>query len=472
MAKAGTGAAGSQLKRVGNYIAPQINKATDRLATKNRQQERIDATRANQEDRQLEKRLTDTKVGDDDFLTKATGVAGVDDFNRLLADVGVESAKGLLSQAREADASGDREGADNFRASASKVQASFKNMVNDIPVVREIMKGYEDDKASGKILDGSYQRMAIGGIMRGEVLPEIDNNGNWSLKVLRRNEETGKPILDENGEAEYTTYSIGDIKKGLVTPYYWNEETGADGELNKILVSLGKSKIDKINGGYIDTDQVWDKQRQNSLDNFIEGTVGVIGSEKEGESGNDKEMYKWHEYITGEEKFGDFTDAEKLKISQRIQDGVLGAYDTEESIKVAPRTAAQIRDSYYRRSGGGGAGKIKYSTGNTKTTEGKEATTFSTKDGFDLSEISFDKFDTGKVLKSTYNVALVDEDGKVFLSNGQDDIELNESQQVYIANELGLATVEEMLKVAEVRGSKKEEGEEEEEVSESNPLGI
>ena len=330
MAEVGTGAAGSQLKRVGNYIAPQVNRGTDRLAAAFSQNRSIKATKENQEDAQLEKRLEGDIIVKDDYLTQATGVNGVDDFNRLVANVGIESAKGLFSQAREADTSGDREAADNFRAKASKVQSSFKNMVSDIPVVRAIMAGYEKDKASGKILDGSYQRMAIGGMIRGEVVPEIDDNGNWSLKPLIRDEEKGNPVLDENGKATYITYSMGDIKKGLAKPYYFNEETGKDGELNKILVSLGKSKVDEINGGYKDTNQVWDEQRQNSLNNFIEGTLS-----------NDREMYKWHEYITGEEKFEDFTDAEKLKIRQRIQTGVEGAYSTEQTKTTAQMTVGQ-----------------------------------------------------------------------------------------------------------------------------------
>ena len=476
MAEVGTGAAGSQLKRVGNYIAPQVNRGTDRLAAAFSQNRSIKATKENQEDAQLEKRLEGDKINTDDFLIIATGNTNVDDFFGLASKEGVNAASSLYSQARGLDASGDRAGADLLRAQAPKISSSFKNIKSILPSIKEINDGYHQKYLDGKILKGAYERSGIGGIKMGEAVPKMTSNYDWEMHVMVRDSETQKPKIGKDGKVVRVVQNLGNIQKGFTRPYEINEEKGADGELNKILVSLGKSKVDKINGGYIDTDQVWDEKRQNSLNNFIEGTVGVIGSDKEGESGNDREMYKWHKYITGEEKFEDFTDAEKLKISQRIQTGVEGAYNTEQSIKVAPRTAAQISADAIARARERRAlsdsklnkGKLKYSTGSTKTTEGKKAMTFSTKDGFDLSEISFDDFKTGKVLKSTYNVALVDEDGKVFLSNGKDDIELNEAQQVYIANELGLATVEEMLKVAEVKGSKKEG----EKVTESNPLGI
>jgi hypothetical protein len=453
MAKVGTGAAGSQLKRVGNYIAPQVNKDTNRVAAKNSQERAIKATKENQEDAQLEKRLEGDSVDPDEFLVTATGIGDEDDFNRIAATAAVDRAKELFTQASDFDTSGDRISADSRRADAAKIQASLKNFTNNTAATTKIFKSYEKDFTEGKILQGAYDKMAIGGTIRGEAVPRLDKNLNWEVEVLMRDAETGEPILGEDGKAKTVVHNLGDVKKGLAKPYYFNEERGADGELNKILVSLGKSKIDKLNGGYIDTNQVWDEKRQNSLNNFIEGTLS-----------NDREMYKWHEYITGEEKFEGFTDAEKSKIRQRIQTGVEGAYDTEQSTKVAPRTAAQIKAAADARAQDAKdlanlkeenkTGKLKYSTGSTRTSEGKKAMTFSTKDGFDLSTVSFDKFDTGTVLKSTYNVALVDEDGKIFLSNGKDEIDLNETQQVYIANSLGLASTEEMLKVAGVKDTK------------------
>ena len=91
MVKVSAGAAANQFKRVGNYIAPQVNKGADRVAANARQQKQINATRENQEDQQLEKRLSDTKVEDDDFLIDATGITDEDDFNRLAAKNGISS---------------------------------------------------------------------------------------------------------------------------------------------------------------------------------------------------------------------------------------------------------------------------------------------------------------------------------------------------------------------------------------------
>jgi hypothetical protein len=451
MAEVSAGAAGSQSRRVGNYIAPQVNKGTDRLASAFAQNKSIKATKENQEDAQLETRLAGDKVDPDDFLITASGINDLDDVNRLAANAATDAASDLFTQASDFDAAGDRKSADFSRAKAAKLKSSLKNFTNLTANTTKTYQGYEKDFQAGKIKQGAYDRIAVGGVIRGEAVPKLDENLNWYMQVLERDAETGEPILGEDGKAKSVRLSLGDVQKGLAKPYYFNEERGTEGELNKILLSLGKSKVDEINGGYIDTNQVWDEKRQSSLNNFIEGTLE-----------NDREMYKWHEYITGEEKFEGFTDTEKSKIRQRIQTGVEGAYDTEQTTKVASRTAAQIsadaRAAARARkdlsdSKSDKPDKVQYSTGNTKTAEGKEAMTFSTKNGFDLSEISFDDFNTGTVLKSTYNVALVDTDGKVFLSNGKDDKALNETQQVYIAKSLGLSTVEEMLKVAGVKST-------------------
>lgn len=331
MAKVSAGAAGSQLKRVGNYIAPQINKGADRVAANARQQKQLNATRRNQEDQQLEKRLSDTKVDDDTFLVTATGVTDEDDFNRLAAINGLNKAKEVFQKARELDLSGDRLGADEQRAKANKIQSSFKNLVNNIPIVKGIMAGYEEDFSKGKIKPEAYKRMAIGGAIRGEAVPNLNDNGDWELKILVRDEETGEVELGDDGKAKYVTSTIGDIKKGLNKPYYFNELLGKDGELNKVLLSMGKSKYDEVNDQYIDTKQVWDEARQRSLDSFIEGTLN-----------NNREMYKWYNYATGEEKFEGFTDDDKILISAKIDKSVKGAYDTTESKKVAPRTAKQL----------------------------------------------------------------------------------------------------------------------------------
>jgi len=331
MAKAGAGAY-SQLQRVGNYVAPQINKAADRLNQQGMQQKQLKAEASARKEARDETWRLDTQTDFSNFELEATGNAGRDDMFKLAAEKGIQRAESYFRQARELRAT-DPNKADIMKAKGRSIQTSFKNLSADSAIVKAMFDGYAEAYANGKIKEGAY-RSFMNGLSRNEAVPYLDDNDQWRVRVMVRDETSGEILKDENGEVKYEDKSLSEIKKGLDKPYDFNEVHGQTGELNKVLTAMGKNKWDEINGQFIDTKQEFGAEQEKSLNDFIEGTLG-----------SDREMYKWYYYATGEEKLKGFNTADKDKITNYINTAVKGAYGKEVTRKVTPTTQEEKEEA-------------------------------------------------------------------------------------------------------------------------------
>ena len=328
MANVTAGAAYKELTKVGDYITPQINAATDRRAKHNMQQKQINADAQARKEARDDAWAKDTQVDMTNFETIATGNARTDDMYRNAANLGVGKAQELFRQARQLNAT-DPKGAEALKAKGQAIQLSFKNLASETAVIKPMIDGYSKDYADGKIKEGAY-RSFINGLSRNEAMLYLDDNNDWRARVMVRDETSGEIKRGENDEPEYIDKSLSEVRKGIDKPYYFNEVHGKDGELNKVLTAMGKNKYDEVRGDYIDTKQEFGAEQEKSLNDFIKGTLG-----------NDREMYKWFNYATGEEKMKNFTPADKEKITSYINNAVRGAYGVESKISVAGQTQSQ-----------------------------------------------------------------------------------------------------------------------------------
>ena len=327
MAKAGAGAY-SQLQRVGNYVAPQINKAADRLNQQGMQQKQLNADARARKEKRDDAWALDTQVDMTNFEVEATGNADLTGMFVGAAQGGAAKAGKLYGEARALQ-NIDRKTAEGKKAEAQLVELSFKNLATQSKELKPILDAYAKDYADGKIKEKSY-RTFLNGIARSEGKLYLDKNNLWRVRVLVRDETSGEIKYKEGGEPEYIDKSLSDITKGLDKPYYFNPVHGDDGELNKVLTAMGKNKWDEINGQFIDTKQEFGEEQQRSLNDFIKGTLG-----------SDREMYKWYNYATGKEKLTGFNTEDKAIISSYIDNAVKGAYGAETSTRVTPQTQEQ-----------------------------------------------------------------------------------------------------------------------------------
>jgi len=296
------------------------------------QQKQLNAEAGARKEARDEAWRLDTQTDFTNFEVDATGNAGRDDMFKIAAEKGIERAESYFRQARELRAT-DPKKADIMKAKGRAIQSSFKNLAADSVIVKEMFDGYAEGYATGKIKEGAY-RSFMNGLSRNEAVPYLDDNDQWRVRVMVRDETSGEILKDENGEVKYEDKSLSEIKKGLDKPYDFNEVHGKDGELNKVLTAMGKNKWDEINGQFIDTKQEFGEEQQKSLNDFIEGTLG-----------NDREMYKWYYYATGKEKLKGFNTADKEKITNYINTAVKGAYGKENIKKVTPTTQKEKEEA-------------------------------------------------------------------------------------------------------------------------------
>ena len=183
MAKAGAGAY-SQLQRVGNYVAPQINKAADRLNQQGMQQKQLNAEAGARKEARDEAWRLDTQTDFTNFELDATGNTGRDDMFKIAAEKGIERAESYFRQARELRAT-DPKKADIMKAKGRAIQSSFKNLAADSVIVKEMFDGYAEGYATGKIKEGAY-RSFMNGLSRNEAVPYLDDNDQWRVRVMVR----------------------------------------------------------------------------------------------------------------------------------------------------------------------------------------------------------------------------------------------------------------------------------------------
>jgi len=356
MAKAGAGAY-SQLQRVGNYIAPQVNKAADRLNQQGMQQKQLRADDKKEQQRRQDTAKTESQRRQDEF--NKLGAANVGDFvldegltgfdtidkaNQHLAKTGIALVEKWSNEQR-----GTVAGSSEWWALQDKKNAmggDFKTIKGDQSRLTEIHKSNLADANNGDIDDPDYETFWEG-FEKLNVVPYYGEDGGRYADVYERDQQ-GNVLKGEDGKPlPPITKKWTNIIKGIDTPYKvvhltdtqdpeGNKRTGL---VNQFLGSMGKRTKDKVTGDFTINEQTWDDTAEKQFMGLVKGLQS-----------NDRKMYSLLRQATVNDKVQStkktgFTPADKKRVEDFLRDAVKGGYGEVTTKKVTSQTNTQRKQA-------------------------------------------------------------------------------------------------------------------------------
>lgn len=334
MAKATAGAAYKELKRVGNYIAPQINAGADRLATNARHQKELNAVEKATADKRLDEALKDISVDTEALQAKATGFTSRDDVARDFAYAATERSQMYAEKAREAASNGDWVTMNNYKGKMNKIKGDFKNTVNDEAILKETLDTYRKAWQEGKVDDDDWLDFAES-MEKFNYEVSLDDNDNKVIKAIVLDDD-GQPELDGSGNPKYIVKKWSDVVNQHDRPYevvQLEDKQDKKGLIGDMLATMGKRKYDEVTGDYITTKQTWDDEAKKQ---FKAKIMGIQSS--------DRMMHSILKQASGNtiNKKKNFTDEDKKLVEDFLRFQVKGGYNTEELKQVRSRTPSEI----------------------------------------------------------------------------------------------------------------------------------
>lgn len=331
MTKVSAGAAGSQLKRAGNYVAPIVTAQADRLAASNRQDKQLRADKQARDEERLDKAYSEIKV--EDLVTTATGQTTRDDVARNYASVATQRSMEYAEKAREAASKGDWTTMNNYKGRINRIKGDFKNTVNDEVMLKEMMDNYKKKWRDKEIDDPEWLDFAES-LEKFNYTITLDENDNKVITAVELDDD-GKPVLDENGEPKVMTKKWSDLVNQNDRPYEvvrLEDKEGKKGLIGDLLSTMGKRKYDEQTGDFITTTQEWDETAENQFKAKLNGLFS-----------SDRMMYSLLNQATGgnNKKKKGFTEEDKKLVEDFLRFQVKGGYGEESSLKVTPQTQTQ-----------------------------------------------------------------------------------------------------------------------------------
>ena len=323
MAKVTAGAGYRELKRVGNYIAPQVNKGADRLAGQIAQQKQLDDDKTARAEKRLDSALKEADVDTDALQSKVTGFSNRDDIARDYAGTATERSMQYAQLAREAASSNDWKG---HRANIDKMNAikgDFKNAVNDEKLLGDLFGTYQTQFQEGVIDDDDWLDFL-----------EAAENKDYEIGLDENDSRVITALVDDgNGGKKKVTKKMSDIVNGNERPFEKVPVSGKGGLIDEMLVGFGKRKYDTNTGNYVTTTQVWDERNEKAFDAKLNGLQS-----------DDRTMYSLLKQASNGQirKKDGFTDADKAMVEDYLYKQVKGQYDETSLEKVRSRTPEEL----------------------------------------------------------------------------------------------------------------------------------
>lgn len=334
MAKVTAGAAGSQLKRVGNYVAPQVNAAADRLASQANSNRALNDAKEERTNKRIFDAQAGVKVDVDALVAKATGFKGRDDLARDYANSAVKRSEEYANLAREAASKQDWNTMNMYQGKINRIKGDFKNTVNDEAILADIFKGYQEKYNSGEIDDDEWLDFARS-MEEFNYEITLDENDNKVIRAIVLDDE-GKPELDDSGKPKVIEKSWSDVVSQKDNPYervQLEDKEGKKGLIGDMLATMGKRKYDDATGQFITTTQTWDDQAEKQFMAKVKGLQS-----------DNRTMHSILKQASGGEiiKKKNFTGEDKKMVEDYLRFQVKGGYDTEEKASVRGRTVDEM----------------------------------------------------------------------------------------------------------------------------------
>lgn len=322
MAKGGNVTAGAgykELKRVGNYIAPNVQKNTDRLAGQIAQQKQLDAAEKARQEKRLDSALKEADVDTEALQAKVTGFAGRDDVARDYAGAATDRSMEYAELAREAATNQDWKTHRMYMDKMNRIKGDFKNAVNDEKMLGELFGTYQKQYQAGEIDDDDWLGF-LEAVEDSNYEISLDENDNRQITALVKNDE---------GEMEKVTKKMSDLVNGNERPFEVVPVSGKGGLVDEMLVGFGKRKYDSTGANYVTTEQVWDDKNELAFDAKVRGLQS-----------DDRMMYSLLKQATNGQvrKKEGFTEEDNQIVKDFLYKQVRGQYDESTSQKVRQMT--------------------------------------------------------------------------------------------------------------------------------------
>jgi len=334
MAKVTAGAAGSQLKRVGNYVAPQINAAADRLANTVQTERALKSTEKARTDKMIYDAQASVKVDNDALQSKVTGFQNRDDLARDYASAAVSRSEEYANLAREAASKQDWKTMNMYQGKINRIKGDFKNTVNDEEVLKGVFDNYRTKWQNGEVDDDEWLDFAES-MENFNYEITLDENDNKVIRAIVLDEK-GNPEMDADGNAKVMEKKWSEVVNQKDRPYevvQLEDKGGKKGLIGDMLATMGKRKYDDATGQFITTTQTWDDQAEAQFKAKVKGLQA-----------DDRTMYSILKQASGGQikKKSDFNDDDKKMVEDYLRFQVKGGYGTEEKTSVRGRTVDEM----------------------------------------------------------------------------------------------------------------------------------
>lgn len=315
--KVSAGAGYRELKRIGNYVAPQINKAADRTGASIDKAIAANVAEKDKFNKRVDDALSGITVDVDALQSKATGFETRDDQARDYVMGVRKRSEEHAEAARKAALAGDWEAVHNYKGKIARLKGDFKNTVNDEAILKETFDKYRTDWQNGDIDDDEW--LAFGeSIENFDFETVLDENDNKVVRALVRDDEGNVTHIEEKKWSE-----LVNRKDRPFEVVRLEDKQGKKGLIGDLLSTMGKRKYDEQTGQFITTKQTWDDIAEKQF------KAKVIGLQS-----NDRTMHSLLKQAGGESKKSGFTEADDTLVENFLRDQVKGGYDTTESKKV------------------------------------------------------------------------------------------------------------------------------------------
>ena len=334
MAKVSAGAGYKELKRVGNYVAPQVNAGADRLAANVRQQKELNAAEKARADKQIYDASEGVVVDIETLQAKATGFQNRDDLARDYAIVAVKRSEEYAEKAREAASRQDWTAMNNYKGKINRIKGDFKNTVNDEEILKKSMDKYRESWQNGEVDDEDWLDFGES-LERFNYEIAFDENDNKVIRAIVLDDKN-QPELDDEGNPKVIEKKWADVVSQRDRPYevvQLEDKQGKKGLIGDMLATMGKRKYDENTGQFITTFQTWDDTAEKQ---FLAKVRGI--------QADDRSMYSLLKQASGGsiKKKDDFTEEDNKLVEDFLRYQVKGGYSTEGSTKVRTRTPEEI----------------------------------------------------------------------------------------------------------------------------------
>ena len=315
-----TGAAAyKEFDKVQDDLGQSVSKSADRNAANARQQKALDAAEDARNQKRLEKAFDRSEIDTKTLQSKVTGFASRDDVARDYAGVATQRSMEYAELARKAASDQDWKTHRTMVDKMNRIKGDFKNAVNDEKFLGDLFSKHQKGYLDGSIDDDDWLEF-MKSVESKDYEIGLDENDNRVMTAL---------VDDEKGGKKRVTKKMADIVNGNERPYEVVDVTGKGGLVDEWLVGFGKRKYDKVSGGYITTNQVWDDKNEEAFNAKLRGLQS-----------NDRVMYSLLKQASSGQirKKEGFSEKDKTLVRDYLYQQVRGQFTESVTKKVRSTT--------------------------------------------------------------------------------------------------------------------------------------